>query len=187
MKTKMLTVILASAACVAALTACQEDKKARATQRVVEKTHDPGACPNLADGHYRLANQNPQEVIPMFLDISRHDGREMKIQFNGKETFLVNGKEQPQQDGTKFSLGCAANKVNVAGTDSKGQRVQFSLVPSAKGIDMNQSEPTKQTSNYEKTTIAGEMLDKAAKPLDKNQPPSGIPSPDDLNKPTGKK
>jgi hypothetical protein len=187
MKIKMLTVILASAACVSALTACQEDKKARATQRVVEKTHDPGACPNLADGHYRLANQNPQEVIPMFLDISRNDGREMKVQFNGKETFLVNGKEQPKQDGTKFSLGCAANKVNVAGTDSKGQRIQFTLVPSAKGIDMNQSEPTKQTANYEKTSVLGTAVDKAAKPLDKNPAPSGIPSPDNLNKPTDKK
>jgi hypothetical protein len=187
MKTKMLTVVLVSTACVSALTACQEDKKARATQRVVEKTHDPGACPKLADGHYRLANQNPQELIPTFLDVSRNDGRELKVQFDGKETFLVNGKEQPKQDGTKFSLGCTANRVNVAGTDSKGQRTQFSLVPTDKGIDMNQSEPTKQTSHYEKTSALGTAIDKVTKPLDSTPAPSGIPSPDNLNKPTDKK
>lgn len=186
MKAQLVTAILAGTACMTALSACQEDKKARATQRVVEKTHDPGACPALADGHYRLANQNPNEVIPTFLDVSRNDGREMKVQFDGKSTYLVNGKEQPQADGTKFSLGCAANKVNVAGTDSKGQRVQFSLVPTDKGVAMNQAQPTKQTAQYEKTSVLGTAVDKLAKPLDQSPSPSGIPSPDDLNKPTGK-
>lgn len=186
MKTQLMTAILAGTACMTALTACQEDKKARATQRVVEKTHDPGACPALADGHYRLANQNPNEVVPTFLDVSRHEGRELKLQFDGKSTYMVNGKEQPQADGTKFSLGCAANKVRVAGTDAHGQRVQFSISPTDKGVAMEQAEPTKQVAQYEKTSVLGTAVDKLVKPLDQTPSPSGVPSPDNLDKPTQK-
>ena len=183
MTTKFLTLVLASTACVWAFTACQGKSKARIAQRVVETTHDPGACPSLAEGHYRLANQNSSDVIPNFLDVSRNDGRELTISFDGKEKFLVNGKEQPKSDGTKFSLGCAAGKVNVAGTDSKGKRTQFTLAQTDKGIDMSQSQPTKEVLNYERTGAVGTAIDKALKHFDKNQSPSGIPGPDDIETP----
>lgn len=181
-KINFISMAIASTAAVALVTGCAEDKKARVDQRVVEKAHDPGACPAIADGHYRLQNQNPQQIIPSFVDISRNDGREILLSFDNGEKYMVNGKEQPHADGSKMSFGCAANAVRVAGTDSKGQRVKYSLVPTQKGLDLQQSEPTKQTSNYEKTSILGTAIDKAIKPLDQTPSPSGLPNADDVNK-----
>jgi hypothetical protein len=181
-KIKLFSIALASAACVSALSGCAEDKKARVAQRAVEKAHDPGACPANAEGHYRLQNQQPGLIIPSFLDVSRNTGNELTVQFDSKETYLVNGKEQPKTDGSKFSLGCAANGIRLAGTDAKGQRTELSLVPTKEGMDVQQKEPTKMTSKYEKTSALGTVIDKVTKPLDQTPDASGIPSPDTTKK-----
>ncbi len=179
-KSHLTAHMLAAVACVAALSACSEDKKARVEQRVVEKAHDPGACPALADGHYRLSNAAAER--PLFVDISRNNGRELQVQFDSNEKYLVNGKEQPKPDGSKFSLGCIANSVRVAGTDAKGQRTKLTIVPTQKGLNVQETEPSKLLATYEKTSIIGTAVDKAGRAIDQQNPPSGIPSPDNVKK-----